>query len=356
MNSDRGNKPSASSAERWINCSASHLRSLSEPRESSEQADKGTFLHKCCETFFTDRNVFDFYKKSLTKEESFAVEFCINRVLEISSSEDFFAKEYEKRLWDNAESFSGQPDVLLVSDKQAVVIDYKFGRGKVATATGNWQLATLAVLAKENYRNVEEVDCYIVQPFAEERVSSVRYSLGHLLGAKEIIDSAVFNCTMHPQEKFGSWCSYCPYAVKCKSANTEISKFDCYDITPANACDTFKKIKTLRAILDSMEAKIKTLAEQQEIKGLRWSNGATRLIFKNANATYGFFSQIIGAEDFITCVDVNKSKLQNLYVQKLQSVEPSRSRADIEREFNRTIIECGLVEQVQNKPTLKIEN
>ena len=71
----RGDKPSASASERWINCSASHLRCLAMPEETSASAERGTYLHKCCELYFTDFEAFQVMSKDLPRDEFDAVMF-----------------------------------------------------------------------------------------------------------------------------------------------------------------------------------------------------------------------------------------------------------------------------------------
>ena len=136
----------------------------------------------------------------------------------------------------------------------------------------------------------------------------------------------------------------------------EIATIKNYEITIANCKETFRKIKIVESAIKAIRSKCEQIARDNEIDGLYWRDGATKTKFKNANSVFGFFSQILSADEFINAVDVNKTKLKSLYVAKMQSVEPSRSKADIEREFNKTIVDVGLVEIVQNKPTLVLED
>lgn len=351
----RGDKPSASASERWINCSASHLRCLAIPEETSEQAERGTYLHKCCELYFTDFEAFQVMSKDLPRDEFDAVMFAVSQVEQMKNSES--ETLFEKRLWSKSEMFSGQADVIIIDGESAKIIDYKFGRGQVSHAIGNWQLCTLAVLVDANFPSVKQIDAFIVQPFAEEkrRITSVRYDERNLKYAHEHIERAIDDVLLRPVENVGAWCEHCKARATCTAVRNEIATIGKYEITEANACETFRKIKIAKSVLEQMEKRVHEIATENDIAGLTWKDGARRAKFKNANSVFGFFSQIISADEFIDAVDVNKTKLQNLYVAKMQSVEPSRSKAEIEREFNKTINEVGLVEYVQNKPTLILE-
>lgn len=351
---DRGDRPSASASERWINCSASHQRCLSLPNETSEQSERGTMLHKACELYFADFLKHESIVARFDSEDFRAVKYCIVEVEKLFGEGDKL--HTEERLWDKNHSFSGQPDVMIIKENSAVVVDYKFGRGQVAKATGNWQLASLSVLVKENFPQVEYVDAYIVQPFAfdKERVSSVRFDADSIEQIRKHIKTAILNIYYKPETKFGNWCTFCKARNNCEAVRNELANLDQYDITSANAVEMFRKIKVVRSTLDAMESKIKALAESEEIQGFKWVEGAKRSKLRDAQTIYGFYAQLFTADEFIDVVDVSKTKLQKLYVDKMQRLEPSRSKAEIEREFNRTLIDSGLVEFTQNKPTLTL--
>jgi hypothetical protein len=349
MDSIRQGKPSASGAERWINCPASFLPSLEIQQESSPEADEGTMLHKVCEQILKGEVV----DVELTAEQMKAVDFATKKAIELNNEELNYNLMLETRLWNKTKTFSGQADVVWLYDNRAIIIDYKFGRGDVAKATGNWQLATLAVLVKENFESIEEVDCYIIQPRATgEKVSSTRYTKEHLQYAKSRIENAIGRIQFENVGKCGDWCKYCPLINECAEAHKEIDVFKSCEITKENALDIFKKIKVVRSILDAMEGKIKEFASVEDIAGLVWVDGAKRAKFKDAQETFAYFSQIISAEKFLSCVEVSKGKLQKLYVDTMKAMQPELTIVSIEQDFNSKI--QPLIEYKQNSPTLKI--
>jgi hypothetical protein len=349
MDNVRQGKPSASGAERWINCPASFLPSLEIQQESSPEADEGTMLHKACELILKGEKV----DIELTAEQMKAVDFATKKAIELNNEELNYNLMLETRLWNKTKTFSGQADVVWLYDNRAIIIDYKFGRGDVAKATGNWQLATLAVLLQDNFPSIEEVDCYIIQPRATgERVSSTRYTAEHLQYARIKIDDAIARVNLDETRRCGAWCMHCPLLNQCDKARGLVERYKPCEITKENALDNFKKIKVVRSILDAMELKIKELARVEQINGLVWVDGAKRTKFVDAQKTFEYFSQIISADKFLGCVEVSKGKLEKLYIDTIKAMQPELTKSAIQEDFKNHI--QGLVEYSQNAPTLKI--
>ena len=346
----RQNKPSASGAERWVNCPASFLPSLQLEQTSSAEADEGTMLHKACELILNGETV-DF---DLSSEQEKLVNFAVETARSLNDEDLNCNVLLEQRLWSKTKAYSGQADVIYLYKDRAVVIDYKFGRGDVASATGNWQLATLAVLIADNFSGINTVDCYIIQPRSlGAKVSSTRYTSEHLKYAKNGIEKAIGRIEFDIERKCGEWCGYCPLVSSCPKAKAEIETFKAFEITAENAFETFRKIKQKRMILDAMERKVKELAQAQEINGLVWVEGAKRAKFIDTQKTFECFSQIIPAEKFLTCVKIDKGELEKLYLETMQNMHRDMTKAQLQTEFNSLI--RPLIEYKQNSPTLKIQ-
>ena len=366
MADERENKPSASSASRWVNCPASFKRCSGLPEESSA-AEEGTMLHKICELLNKGEGGAQELCAALDAEQSKAIDRAIavtDGELYILEGEDYKAEQiYERRLWSKSGLYSGKADALFVLGNKAVVIDYKFGRGDVEPADFNWQLAALAVLAADNY-GVENVRACIVQPRApdrDRRFTAVEYSRGDIDAARRALDAATKTAMSDgAPAKCGAWCKYCKFASQCPEARAELEAVaktaESFEITPENAADTFRKIKVLQGVLDAMTAKIKALAFVQDVPGLKWVDGAKRAKLADAQKVFEFFAQIISAEKFLGAVKVEKGKLEKLYVETVKAMEPEKTKAEISREFNAMLNDGGLVEYEQNAPTLALED
>lgn len=367
MTDERDNKPSASSASRWVNCPASFKRCLGLPEEESEAAKEGTMLHKICELLNKGEDGAQELYAALDAEQSKAIDVAIaitdGELCLIDGEECEAGQIYERRLWSKSGLYSGKADAMFVLGNKAVAIDYKFGRGEVEPADFNWQLAALAVLAADNY-GVENVRACIVQPRApdrDRRFTAVEYSRGDIDAARRALDAATKTAMSDgAPAKCGAWCKYCKFASRCPEARAELEAAaktaESFEITPANAADTFRKIKVLQGVLDAWTAKIKALASAQDVPGLKWVDGAKRAKLADAQKVFEFFAQIISAEKFLGAVKVEKGKLEKLYVETLKAMEPERPKAEISREFNAMLNDGGLVEYAQNAPTLALED
>lgn len=368
MTDERENKPSASSASRWVNCPASFKRCLGLPEEESEAAKEGTMLHRVCELMNCSalKSELDRLYALLNAEQVRAVDYAID----VEEGESCLLDPcgegksfYEKRLWSKSGLYSGKADAMFVLGNKAVVIDYKFGRGEVEPADGNMQLAALAALAADNY-GVEDVKACIVQPRASDKdrcYTCVSYGPLEIDAARMALNAAAKTAMSdNAPAKCGKWCKYCRFASQCPEARAELETVaktaESFEITPANAADTFRKVKVLQGILDSMTAKIKALASAQDVPGLKWVEGATRAKFADAQKVFEFFAQIISAEKFLGAVKVERGKLEKLYVETVKAMEPERPKAEISREFNAMLNDGGLVEYAQNAPTLVLED
>jgi len=143
-----------SAAHRWIACPASI--SLSEKvgggSGKSEYASEGTALHEITAVCLKEKkDPSDFLGTTLTDEDNpdwsmecdqdhvNAVQFCVEEVKRITLEIGAKGGRIELSVSVNEDCW-GQADVLIWSKDYAVVIDFKFGRGKSVKAENNSQL------------------------------------------------------------------------------------------------------------------------------------------------------------------------------------------------------------------------
>ncbi len=181
----RGGRPSASGLERLCLCPGSWQAEASCPEEAeSADAAAGSRLHLHME------------KGTLPEDaaEAEAVAWCRRMEGELAAEllGDEASERREARLWARDRAFSGQPDAVFVAGDRALIVDYKFGRGEVASAPGNLQLAALAVLAGQALPQVSEVFAAILQPFvSRDRPQVVRYGREDLQAAEAYLARAI---------------------------------------------------------------------------------------------------------------------------------------------------------------------
>ncbi|MGN0402610.1 MAG: DUF2800 domain-containing protein [Acetatifactor sp.] len=175
---------SASSAKKWMNCTASARLEAQIPDEESDDASEGTLAHSICELkltkLFTDRNMSDkTYKTRLgklqkdpmyQKEMEGFTDMYVDHIMEIANS--FPAPPtvaVEKRLdyseW--APEGFGTGDCILMSGTELHVVDFKYGKGKPVSAVDNYQLKLYGLGALREYSMIypiRTVHLHIVQP------------------------------------------------------------------------------------------------------------------------------------------------------------------------------------------------
>jgi CRISPR/Cas system-associated exonuclease Cas4 (RecB family) len=173
----------ASNLERTALCCGSHWACEGIPYQSSPEADEGTLLHKACEVERWDEDV-------LTGEQISTV----NRAIEIREKlmtrlfgQDKVLRQKEVFYKALRIGVSGKTDFLATSEKMALSVDYKFGRGDVEDAESNLQIRTYAVLAVLSGRikpTVEDIYVAIIQPRVSNEPTLCRYT-------REDIDRAI---------------------------------------------------------------------------------------------------------------------------------------------------------------------
>lgn len=141
---EREGKPSASSAPRWVPCTASHLFEYSQPAEGDKACTRrGHNIHKALETSSFDHL-------------SHSDRICADR---IAYHEGSLVDRYnlegadiirEERLWSGGRTFSGRIDVIHFTPQRALVINYKTGFYEQEEIGRDWQCAAEASVVYTN--------------------------------------------------------------------------------------------------------------------------------------------------------------------------------------------------------------
>jgi hypothetical protein len=154
---------SASAAEYDQLCPGRHQACLGLPEQQSEDAASGQRIHAALAG----------QKVDLAPEEQEIFADC--QMIEAETLAQWgvvrrYEREIETRLWyrfnhDQVYQHSGKPDLAYIDEEhaEALVIDYKTGRGEVRESPRNMQLRDLAVLVRHNY-GVNRVTVAIIQP------------------------------------------------------------------------------------------------------------------------------------------------------------------------------------------------
>ena len=278
---------SASSAARWINCPPSARLCENQPDKPSEYAEEGTQAHALCEykvRKYLGEKVTD-PTKNLTKydnEMEEAAEFYLHFV------KDFIA--YAKgdggevmTLVEQRVDFSkfvpdgfGTADVLIVSDKNLIVADFKYGKGVKVNAEWNPQLMCYALGALQMFGDlyeIEKITMFIIQP-RMTAISDFEISKADLLMWAEKILKPAAKSAYDGEGNFkaGDHCQFCKVKAECRKRaeyNLELAKYDFQ--MPSTLEDSEIEIILAKAdLLEKWIADVQEFALKSALQGKKW--------------------------------------------------------------------------------------
>ena len=225
---------SASSAERWLNCTGSPALNEGKVSHTSVWAQEGTDAHKMGEEILRGASVIPTTPEGDEMLE--AVSVYTTYCLKLMDEADEYHIEKQITLnnlyWDSKppEPLFGTADFVAKIDKVLHVVDYKHGAGVVVEVANNAQLAYYALgaffaMTNGNPKSIDEVEITIIQPRAPHPLGPVRtWYIGvadlMLWGKKfkNTIDKIANGETLL---NTGTWCRFCPSQGDCPEAYRE---------------------------------------------------------------------------------------------------------------------------------------
>jgi hypothetical protein len=330
------------------------------PLPESEDSASGTRIHAA----------FAGEKVELNEDEEDILRRCselyAKAVTQIYGEANGIAAENECRMWMFSGRFSGKADILLRYARVGAIFDLKTGRNEVATAEGNAQLRSLAVLFQDHDR-FDRIVVGIIQPWAKEPISLCEYSREDLAKAREwlvgVLDAAENpDAPRIPGEKQCRFCrakqhGVCPEAKE-QALNPTMSvsvvtestdpKEIAYRLPSGNLAwflgEASFAIDVIEACRD--EAK-RRLSAGDEVPGWRLKPGAKPETIVDLETVHGRFLSEGGAtHTFLGCLSATKGKL----LAALKSVSGKKGKS-LEAAFDALIEGC--VETKQNAPSLE---
>jgi len=361
---------SASSANRWLNCTPSaKLEDAEGPRVSSVYADEGTLAHELGELYirhdvlgtvddqaFSDR--FDeIMNNELFSEEMLDVvpiyvDYCTEQLNAAKSIDSQAIMEVEQKLDLTEfvpESF-GTADCVVLGGNLIEVIDYKHGKGVPVYAEWNKQLMLYGLGALRKYDvlyDIEEVRVTIVQPRINN-ISTWQISVDELLKwANEVlIPTAKLAFAGEGELKAGDWCKFCAVKNRCRTLyekNVELAKYDFQEaalLTDEEISDILEKIPALVEWANSIQeyAQDRAVNHGKVWPGFKLVEGASRRKWLDEDAVAeAIFSKIPEASE------------DQVYDMKLKTI------TQIEKIFGKKVVAEQLSDVIvkpQGKPTL----
>jgi len=361
---------SASSANRWLNCTPSaKLEDAEGPRTSSVYAEEGTVAHELGELYikhdvlgivddqaFSDK--FDeIMNNKLFSEEMLDVvptyvDYCAEQFRAAKTIDSQAIMEVEQRLDLTEfvpESF-GTADCVVLGGNLIEVIDYKHGKGVPVYAEWNKQLMLYGLGALRKYDvlfDIEEVRVTIVQPRINN-ISSWQISVNDLLewAEKELKPTAKLAFSGEGELKAGDWCKFCAVKNRCRALykkNVEIAKYDFQEpalLSDDEIADVLEKTPMLVEWANSVHeyAQDQAINNNKVWPGFKLVEGASRRKWTNEDKVVeAIFSKIPEASE------------DQVYNMKLKTI------TEIEKAFGKKVVAERLSDVIikpQGKPTL----
>ena len=356
MSDERKGLPSASSAQRYALCPGSFLleQSVHEPDTAGADAQIGNRIHG----FLAGEKI------NLGDDEAKLAAICFSQEVEIAKAVFPFQERLnitrERRLWavdaDFNKSWSGKPDVVYNDGLNALVIDYKTGRGTVEHATGNAQLRALAVLVNASFGPFGEVTVAIIQPLAGEPTTCT-YGVEDLSRAEFEINSMMEDIRKpgQPRNPSADACKYCRAKGVCPEAQAEVSKLptlvprDGLEIvmTPEQIAEFLAKAPLAEAVIESVRGKARRMLEAgHAIPGWKLKPGSVRETITQPETVFGRFVEAGGTQaQFVVAISITKTKLK-------EAVRSATGRKGKELDAVVETILDGCTESKQTAPSL----
>jgi hypothetical protein len=207
-----------SSAERWINCAGEPRITAAAAKlklPDSPVAAQGTRGHAYLEAILNGKG--DEYKTQIAIDardeanQRSCIEEVANDILLLKSIGGYEMKtEQELHIYLAKRKILVHIDVLLISDDEIVVIDYKHGEGHKVETKGNAQLMMYAVTAHRHYPG-RRVTIGVYQPRGVgDGLHSYEVPIEELCAWESTFAAAIMRA-YHPEPfyKIGPWCQFC---------------------------------------------------------------------------------------------------------------------------------------------------
>lgn len=227
---------SASSSERWINCTPSARLEEKFENKTSPYAEEGTLAHAFAElalkSYFTlttkkeiekelkELRASEIYKSEMENYTEDYLDYIKEKALE-TPTKPYVGIESKLDFSNYAKEGFGTADCLMVKDDVLHVIDFKYGKGVPVSSENNPQMMLYALGAYNNIRviyNIKTVRLTIFQPRIDN-ISEWELSLEELLNWGENVLKPKADLAHKGLGEFvaGDHCRFCRAKAVCKA-------------------------------------------------------------------------------------------------------------------------------------------
>jgi CRISPR/Cas system-associated exonuclease Cas4 (RecB family) len=310
---ERGTKPSCSTFGRYATCPGSFQISQLVPKEESGPAAQlGTDIHLALSGG----------KVTLTEEGEEVYNLCLYHLRNLQKTvigETPTHVLLEQRLWMNGE-WSGQADrIEFWGEDNALVVDYKTGRGEVESAEDNMQLRGLAVLLKHRFPHLQNIYCAIIAPRAGG-VTLAQYDAEALAEAKrEVLELlAAIREEGAPRNPSAKACKYCPAKTVCPEVSTRAVTISQNALPPALSDQKLAELLNQADYIEDYIMALRGEAKNRLTLGVRvpgWTlkDGRKTRSIADASAAYNLLADRMTPEDFAGACKVSVPSLEKAF-------------------------------------------
>ena len=248
---------SASSASRWLHCTAAPRFEEQFPEKTSEYAEEGRLAHAICElkvikkfttqltprTYTTRLNKLKkdpLYTDEMDKTSDLYVEHLTEKAMTYDSTPSV-AVEVQVDFAEYVPEGFGTCDCIMIGGDTLNITDYKHGKGVPVSAEGNAQMRLYALGALKRYASIygntiKKVCMTIDQPRIQDEPSTETITVEELRAWGESIKPVAAKAYMGLGEFCpGEHCRFCRGKAQCKARaaiNTALEEFK--DCVPQN--------------------------------------------------------------------------------------------------------------------------
>lgn len=366
---------SASSAHRWLNCTAAPRFEEQFPDSTSEYAEEGSLAHAICElkvvkkfttqispkTFTTRLNKLrkdPRYSDEMERTSDLYIEHLVERAMSYDSTPSVMA-EVRVDFSEYVPDGFGTCDCIMIGGDTLDIVDYKHGKGVAVSAEGNPQMRLYALGALKRYRpifgdHIKTIRMTIDQPRIQDAPSTESISAADLLEWGEGIKSIAAKAYAGLGEFVpGEHCRFCKGRAQCRARadkHTALEEFkNCAlpnepdapnKLTLEEIGDLLTRGKDLVAWYEHLQDfALNAILHGEQIPGYKVVAGRSIRAFADTDAA---FAAVMAA-------GYDKSLLYEYKPKTLTEIEKLMGKADFAEKM------AGYVVKPQGKPTLVVE-
>lgn len=346
---------SASSAHRWLNCTAAPRLEATIPDSSSMYAAEGTLAHAIGEKILLGEDY-----KLLTKDELYYqgmvdevedyTSYVLERFNEAKATDKYAALYVEQKLdlseW-IPEGF-GTGDAVIIGNGLLEVVDLKFGKGVDVDPVYNPQFMLYGLGSLKEFGYLYDID-KVRLTCAQVRtngISSFEISVAELTkwGEDVVKPTAEIAFKGGDDPTPGSWCGFCRFRSMCKKrAEYNLGLVDKYkgrELTLEDVSEILAKSKEINSWLSDIETK----ALEDALQGVS---------IPGWKVVEGRSNRKIVDEEGLAEVLLKDFEEEKIYKPKALQTITNLEKLVGKKTFEN--ISKGYIEKPQGKPTLVVE-